>query len=99
MRAEDLTGHYRQVFLCKETHTQDFSLECDTLCSQNMFGDCQVQSATWYSVCGKQHQNYLLWVTVVIGLAGLGSVMYAYALRDREEDSKEGVQVIINKMD
>ena len=97
--APDLTGHYRQVYLCQATHSQDYSLSCDTLCSENMFGDCQAQTATWYSVCGREHHHYQLWVAVTLGLAGLGSVVYAYALRDREEQSKEGVQVIISKMD
>ena len=99
MTAPDLTGHYRQVYLCQETHSQDYTLTCDTLCSQNMFSDCQTQTATWYSVCGRQHQNYQLWVAVTLALAGMGSVVYAFALRDREEGGKQGVQVISRKMD
>ena len=53
VRAADLSGHQRQVYLCKETHKQDWSLDCDQLCSENMFGDCDYQSTTWYTVCGK----------------------------------------------
>ena len=70
LRAADLAGHMRQVYLCEETHTQvllapvimasvddtycqDWSLNCDDLCSQNMFGDCDYQSSTWYTVCGE----------------------------------------------
>ena len=52
-READLAGHMRQVFLCRETHSQDWSLDCDELCSQNMFGDCDLQTKTWYSVCGQ----------------------------------------------
>ena len=94
-----MTGHYRQVYLCKETHGQDFSLSCDTLCSENMFGDCDRQTTSWYTVCGREHQHYQLWVWVTVGLSGMGSMVYAYALRDREEKSREGGQVIRSKMD
>merc|ERR1719153_1400439 len=67
--AQDLTGHYRQVYLCEEAHSQDFTLSCDSLCSENMFGDCTTQTTTWYSVCGREHDNYPLWV-------GVTSVVY-----------------------
>ena len=53
VREADLAGHLRQVFLCRESHSQDWSLECDELCSQNMFGDCDTQTDTWYTVCGQ----------------------------------------------
>ena len=53
VRAADLAGHLRQVFLCRESHSQDWSLDCDELCSQNMFGDCDTQTDTWYTVCGQ----------------------------------------------
>ena len=53
VRAADLAGHLRQVFLCRESHSQDWSLDCDELCSQNMFGDCDTQTNTWYTVCGQ----------------------------------------------
>ena len=84
--APDLSGHMRQVYLCAESHSQDFKLECDDLCSQNMFGDCKTQTQSWYSVCGKEHQNYLLWAGVTGILAASGILMYAYAFKDRGED-------------
>ena len=67
VRAADLSGHMRQVYLCEKSHSQvnmihsvrgttflcqDWSLDCDDLCSENMFGDCSYQSSTWYTVCG-----------------------------------------------
>jgi len=87
--AQDLSGHYRQVYLCADSHIQDFSLDCDTLCSQNMFGDCSTQTNLWYTVCGKEHTNYTLWSGVTIGLCTLGSMMYAYALGDTDSEDKD----------
>ena len=103
-READLAGHMRQVFLCRETHSQDWSLDCDELCSQNMFGDCDLQTDSWYTVCGqclslvilrlirlisgKPFTNYPLHVTVIGILAALGSFTYSYALRDREIKKK-----------
>ena len=64
VRDADLSGHMRQVYLCRETHTQDWSLDCDELCSQNMFGDCDVQTNHWYTVCGRL-AFLILWTAFV----------------------------------
>ena len=88
VREADLAGHLRQVFLCRETHSQDWSLQCDELCSQNMFGDCDTQTDTWYTVCGKPFNNFPLHVAAILALACIGSFTYAYALRDRERKNK-----------
>ena len=67
----DLAGHMRQVFLCRETHSQDWSLQCDDLCSENMFGDCDTQTDSWYTVCGQSppshHQKTELLTRVFTG--------------------------------
>jgi len=89
VRAPDITGHERQVYLCAETHSQDFLLDCAQLCSQNVFDDCAVQTSTWYSVCGRPHTNYLLWVGVTITLCSLGAFTYAWLLRQRSRRKED----------
>jgi len=89
VRAPDITGHERQVFLCAETHSQDFSLSCDQLCSQNMFNDCAVQTNTWYSVCGKAHTDYPLFAGVMMALCSLGSLTFAFLLKQTTEKKQE----------
>ena len=42
------SGRIFQVYLCAETHNQDFLLDCAQLCSQNVFDDCAVQTSTWW---------------------------------------------------
>lgn len=85
VRAADLSGHMRQVFLCPESHSQDWNLDCDELCSENMFGDCDFQSKHWYTVCGKPHKDFVLFAGVIAALGTLGSFTYAYAFKDREK--------------
>merc|ERR1719334_2963054 len=81
IRAPDITEHTRQDYLCVSTHTQDWTLNCDLLCASNMFEDCEIQTYTWYSVCGKPHTNYGLWAGVTILLCSLGSFIYAWTLK------------------
>ena len=54
-----------------------------------MFGDCNQQTADWYTVCGLPHSRYSLWLAATAGLAVTGSLGYAYALRDREVRTKQ----------
>ena len=46
-----ISGRIFQVYLCAETHSQDFLLDCAQLCSQNVFDDCAVQTSTWWLPC------------------------------------------------
>ena len=38
---------------------KDWNLDCDELCSEDMFGDCDYQSKHWYTVCGKFSKDIL----------------------------------------
>jgi hypothetical protein len=80
--AEDVSGHLRQVYLCRETHTQDWTLDCRGPCREaGLAEDCATAvSSSWYTVCGLPHSDRFLYTVVTAGLGLVGTVTYCYTL-------------------
>ena len=87
LTAKDISGHLRQVYLCKESFEEDFSFE---LCHKNYFGratefaynspDVSKDTSEWYTVCGKPHSDKPGFLKAIGVLGLLGSVTYTRAL-------------------
>ena len=72
MKAKDLMGNVRHKFLCAEDFDEDFTFACvDTL---------PAAGTQWYTVCGKAHDNFPLWMGAVSGLAAAGTLLYSFLL-------------------
>merc|ERR550519_227419 len=71
----DFAGHLRQVYLCPTTHQQDFSLDCTGLAARLGLQPVK-EAASWYTVCGKPHENHTLYTAVTAGLGALGTFSY-----------------------
>ncbi|XP_023326089.1 uncharacterized protein LOC111699610 [Eurytemora carolleeae] len=80
--APDITGHLRQVYLCRETHVQDFSFDCEDVCGK-VGVDCSEASTSWYTVCGRRHSNYSLYLLATSIISTLGCVFYTFTLTYR----------------
>ena len=74
VKALDLSGHERQVYLCMETHGQDFTFDCPA------YIDRGNETNEWYTICGKPHDNKPLFLKVVGSLSCLGIAFYTIAL-------------------
>ena len=67
----DISGHERQVYLCKDSYEEDFSFNCKKT---------DYETSQWYTVCGNPHKDKPTFVAV-IGLLGLmGSIVYTRVL-------------------
>ena len=79
-KALDLAGQERQVYLCPETHTEDFTFDC-TKVPEDM--------TEWYTVCGKKHSNQPAYLVAVTILAFIGITTYRMAFKPSEHGSKK----------
>ena len=71
--AEDLAGHERQVYVCKDSYDEpEWSMDCPGYEKAKDYDE-------WYTVCGTKHSNYQLYVAVVAGLALLGITVFRMA--------------------
>lgn len=72
VEAVDLTGASRYAYVCAEDFDEDYTFDClDTL---------PAAGSGWYTVCGKAHTNFPLWLGTVLALAALGALAYAWML-------------------
>jgi len=71
----DFAGHLRQVYLCEASHQQDFSLDCVDVAARLGLQPGE-ESASWYTVCGKPHQNHALYAAITAGLGVMGTFSY-----------------------
>jgi hypothetical protein len=84
--AHDMMGLERQKFLCGGDFDEDFRLdECD-----KAVGSTGFNSTKWYTICGKAHVDYPLWVGSVLCVCGAGIVLYFRVLgRDSAKNRKK----------
>ncbi|MEM9697111.1 MAG: hypothetical protein AAGA56_31550, partial [Myxococcota bacterium] len=67
VEATDITGLTRFAYLCPADFDEDFSFSCAAP---------PPDGARWYTVCGRPHRSYGLWLAAVGGLGLLGSILY-----------------------
>ena len=65
----DLMGYEREAFLCKDSFNEDYTFDCAAATSQML----PPALPTWFTICGRAHVNYALYVGVsaAIGLCGV----------------------------
>ena len=63
----DLAGQERQVYLCQDTHTQDWKIGPG--CNADRVPD----HTEWYTVCGKEHNDQPTFLAAVSALAAAGN--------------------------
>jgi len=75
---KDISGHERQVYLCRENYNEDFVFGCGDahLLTENLSKDIQRE---WYTVCGKEHTDYPAFVSIIAALASIAIPTYSYA--------------------
>jgi len=93
IEAPDITGHLRQVYLCKEKHTQDFTFDCSDLC-KNKDVNCKAVSNSWYTICGRPHSDYALWLTTTGVLCVIGVILFTYTLTYRSGERRQQKQKV-----
>jgi len=71
---KDISGHERQVYLCRESYNEDFSFDCGV--SQNLTEGIQRE---WYTVCGREHSDYQSFVGIIAALASVAIPTYSYS--------------------
>ena len=77
VEAIDITGAKRFEFLCAEDFDEDFSF--DGLDERPQDG------ARWYTVSGKAHRHFGLWMGGVAGLGLVGAALFALMLGRRPQ--------------
>lgn len=75
---KDISGHERQVYLCRESYSEDFSFECGEKNPPSEKLSDAIRHE-WYTVCGKQHSDYQAFVGVIAALASVAIPTYSYA--------------------
>jgi hypothetical protein len=70
VEATDIAGHTRRKFICAESFDEDFTFDCAPALPP--------QGARWYTVCGKAHTSFGLWMGAVAGLGVAGTALYAF---------------------
>ena len=73
VKALDMSGQERQVYLCRESFEEDFDFNC------NKASDSR-ESSEWYTICGKPHKNKETFVAAIGVLALVGSTVFTRAL-------------------
>ncbi|MFV8752016.1 hypothetical protein ACNOYE_15835 [Nannocystaceae bacterium ST9] len=72
VEAKDIAGKVRYEYLCTSDFDEDYTFECvDTP---------PAEGSEWYTVCGKAHDNFALWLAGVGLLGGLGIAVFSYLL-------------------
>merc|ERR1719277_1416271 len=78
VRDTDISGHERQVYLCKENYNEDFTFECGE--PHRLSGHLpRAIQREWYTVCGRQHTDYQAFVGILAALASIAIPTYWYA--------------------
>jgi hypothetical protein len=73
VEATDIAGFTRYQFICAEDYDEDFRFDCvDELPKQN---------SSWYTVCGRPHDNFAKWMTWLTLICAAGATAYSYLLR------------------
>jgi len=72
VKAKDLMGNIRHKYLCAEDYDEDFSFAC--------VDSPPAAGTQWYTVCGKAHSSFPLWMGAVGGLGAVGVLLYSLLL-------------------
>jgi hypothetical protein len=70
VQATDITGLTRRVFLCPKDFDEEFSFDC--------VARPPTDGTTWYTVCGRAHENALRWKSALALLALLSATLFAW---------------------
>jgi hypothetical protein len=70
VEAKDITGLTRHRYLCATDYSEDFDFAC---------AGPRVD-ATWYTVCGRPHSNFGLWMSAVSVIGLVGSATFWWLL-------------------
>ncbi len=80
VEATDITGHTRHAFLCAHDFHEDFTFAC----TETPVGD-----RSWYTVCGRPHENAVVWKGGVALLCFGGLAVFALLLGRRRRRTSE----------
>lgn len=72
VEATDITGMTRYAYLCVSDFDEDFSFAC--------VAEPPADGSRWYTVCGRPHVDFTLWLAAVLSLALLGVSGYGFIL-------------------
>lgn len=76
VRERDLCGYERNAYLCKESFDEDFTFDCPAAVGQTL----PPTPNSWYTICGRAHTDYALYVVTSSTICLFGIVLYGYAL-------------------
>ena len=71
LEAKDITGLTRHEYLCVRDFDEDYSFECT---------DAPPDGAEWYTVCGRAHTRFGVWMAGMSFLAALAGLLFSYLL-------------------
>jgi hypothetical protein len=80
----DLMGYEREAFLCKDSFNEDFTFDCAAATSQTL----PPTVPTWFTICGRAHVNYALYVGVSAAIGLCGVISYTAMLLPGTRDSR-----------
>eukprot|EP00041_Stephanoeca_diplocostata_P015482 m.295780 g.295780 ORF g.295780 m.295780 type:complete len:423 (-) comp20048_c0_seq1:211-1479(-) len=76
IQERDLCGYERNAYLCKESFDEDFTFDCPAAVGQTL----PPTPTSWYTICGRAHTEYGLYVGTSSIICLVGIVLYGYAL-------------------
>lgn len=88
VRALDLAGQEREIYLCPETHSQDFTFLCQ---GKDVTPDATAATTEWYTVCGKPHERFshLLAAVALLGMVGIATYRTAFHVETKLRTGKK----------
>ncbi|CAK9013771.1 unnamed protein product [Durusdinium trenchii] len=80
----DLMGYERKRYICRERFPTDyFQFNCPEVGSpwSSITPEASMTDsvASWYTVCGRPHRNYKSWLSGLLALCGLGSLLFYFS--------------------
>lgn len=72
VKQADITGLTRDEFLCAHDFDEDFTFDCVPTPPED--------GTRWYTICGRPHRAFGLWLGAVLGLGLLGSALFGWTL-------------------
>ena len=69
--ATDVTGLTRNEYLCAEDYDEDFTFDCT---------ERPAHGARWYTLCGRAHRRFGLWLGAVALLSTAGIALFSSLL-------------------
>jgi hypothetical protein len=69
--ATDVTGLTRNEYLCAADFDEDFTFDCAAP---------PAEGTRWYTLCGRAHRHFALWLGLVAALAATGAALFSWLL-------------------